>query len=319
MRYYDITVLNKDGSNFARWKTLTSAGLPDPGALNVELDIPIYSFDTPAGAGYVKVWGIGLPTISQSSNFNGKTIKILMGMSKGLPLANPTQVGLPLTGQIFQAFGNWQGITQTLDIVFYAATGSDATPANITIDWKAGTALSTAIDNTLKTAFPNLKRNIQISQDLVLTHDQPGSYSTLSAFNDYVNEISQSILLGSYRGVKISISNGAVNVLDATQPSQKNKKLAILFTDLIGQPTWLDVATIQFHCVLRGDLSVGLFITLPQTQQTTTQSSNSQFRNNLSFQGTFQIIRIRNVGNFRTPNAESWITIVDAVSQEPAK
>ena len=56
---------------------------------------------------------------------------------------------------------------------------------------------------------------------------------------------------------------------------------------------------------------------LPQAQSTVGAQSNPRFRNSLVFQGQFTVAKVRHVGNFRQPDAASWITIIDAVSQAP--
>jgi hypothetical protein len=312
MRYYSIVVINDDGSIYRRYTSYDAAsGSTLPGALTVELDIPVYTFETPAGAAYVRVWGIGLAEIGQSSNFNGKEIQVFGGMAKGLPLANPAQAGLLARGQIFQAFGNWQGVNQSLDFVFYASTGSASAPMNLVINWMAGMQLSAAINDTLQTAFPTYKRTINISPNLILSHDEPGLHQSLTQFASYINSVSKSIIGGAYSGVRMVIRNGEIFVFDGTTPTTPKK---IVFTDLIGQPTWIDFGTIQIQCVMRADIQVGDYISLPQSQVTTTVQSNSQFRNSLVFQGSFLVNRVRHVGNFRQPDAASWVTVIDAAT-----
>ena len=58
MRYYRIEI---DGGNLVYQSHNGISNLP--GALLVELDIPVAPFAQPAGAAYVKVWGIPLATI----------------------------------------------------------------------------------------------------------------------------------------------------------------------------------------------------------------------------------------------------------------
>jgi len=313
MRYYDIQISDPSTGNiFKRFSSIDPrSGSTLPGALNIELDVPIYTYDAPAGYAFVRVWGIALTDIGQSSNFNGKTIKVFAGMAKGLPLANPTQAGLIAQGKIFQAFGNWQGVNQTLDFVFYADTGSADAPQNLVINWKAGMQLSAAIASTLQTAFPTYKQSINISQNLVQAHDEPGVHQSLTQFANYINTISRSIIGGAYSGVRMLIRDNTFLVYDGTTPTTPK---SIVFTDVIGQPVWKDLATIGIYCVLRHDIQVGDYISLPQSQVTTTAQSYSAYRNNLVFQGSFLVTRVRHVGNFRDPDAASWVTTIDAVT-----
>ena len=43
-----------------------------------------------------------------------------------------------------------------------------------------------------------------------------------------------------------------------------------------------------------------------------TAAAASPFRNTSVFQGTFQLEMVRHVGNFRQPDAQSWITTFNA-------
>lgn len=288
-----------------------SLGRTLAGALNIELDIPVYDFSSPTGAAMLRVWGVGLKQIGQSSDLNGKTIEIYGGMAQGLPLANPAQAALLLRGTIFQAFGNWQGVNQSLDFVIYPETGSADSPLNIVIDWKAGMPLSDAIANALSTAFPSFRQTININPNLILPNDEPGYHQSLGQFARYINTISQKIIGGTYAGVKIVIRNGEFVVYDGTTATTPKP---ISFVDLIGQPTWIDLATVQIACVLRGDIQVGDYINLPQTQTVISAQSYSAYRNNLVFQGAFQVNYVRHVGNFRQPDGTAWVTVINAVS-----
>src|ERR1700752_2385438 len=125
MRFYDIKITDpKSGKLIQQFTSLNTLGQTIPGALNVELDIPVFRMAEPAGAAYVRVWGISIKDIGQAFDLNGKNIEVSAGMAKGLPLANPKQSGLILQGTIQQAFGNWQGFDQTLDFVVNVTSGS---------------------------------------------------------------------------------------------------------------------------------------------------------------------------------------------------
>jgi hypothetical protein len=93
--------------------------------------------------------------------------------------------------------------------------------------------------------------------------------------------------------------------------------------DFIGQPTWLDPFNVQATFVMRWDLFVSDFITLPKGQNVQANFSPQnlgQFKNNTTFQGTFQIDGIRHAGNFRQADATGWVTTVNAhlATQPPA-
>lgn len=317
MRYYDIQITNPSGGAPVKRFTSFQNGKSIPGALNVELDIPVVPFATPMGAALVRIWGISLDDIGQASDLNNMNVAVYAGMQKGLPLANPAQAGLIVQGVIFQALGNWIGTSMTLDLFVMPSTGSQAQPKNIVINWKKGTPFADAIKNTLSTAFPGYTADVKISDKLVLAHDEPGYYQTVTQFAQYVKQVSLDIVgADNYAGVDIMLSQKAFAVTDGTTPSNPTK---IAFQDLIGQPTWIDPLSIQFKCAMRADLSVGGAATMPQSIATQSVQANSPLVNAKSiFQGTFQIKMIRHVGNFRQPDASSWVTTVDAFSTKAA-
>lgn len=306
MRYYKIVVGDRT------WESYTG-GKNVPGALNVELDIPVTAYASPFGAGGVSIWGVSLQDIGQASDFNGKNITIYAGFQKGLPLANPGQSGIIVQGSVFQATGNWIDVNQNLFFVIQPSTGTNATPENIILNWKKGTKLADALQTTLSTALPDLTLDIKISDNLVLAADEYGYYQTLTQFASYVKIASQNIIGGNYAGVDMTISDTTIKIYDGstqTSPTQ------IAFQDMIGQPTWLNNLTVQTHFAMRADLAVGDYIKFPAAQTTT--NPGSTFPGGPSqksvFQGVFQINQMRHVGNFRQPDAESWVTVVDANS-----
>ena len=72
----------------------------------------------------------------------------------------------------------------------------------------------------------------------------------------------------------------------------------------------------QFKCVMRGDISIGGYVKMPKAVVTTTTAASSSLINLKSaFEGTFQIKQIRHVGNFRQPDAESWVSTYNAGPQ----
>lgn len=315
MRYYDIQITDpKSGKVLKRYTSYVN-GQSDPGALNVEMDIQVAPYDTPVGGSFVRVWGIPLTDIGQASDLNFKNISVFGGMQKGLPLANPAQNGLLVAGSIIQAFGNWRDVDMTLDLNLVAAGPSPGeTQVNLTQNWVSGTPLSSAIKTTLATAFPSYTSDIQISSKLVLAHDEPGFYGNLSQYAAYVREMSQSIIGGTYAGVRISIQKNKFIVRDGTTTKTP---FQIAFNDLIGQVTWKASGIVNFTCVMRADLHVDDYVKLPPGQVTTTAASLSQYRSGSVFNGVFQINNVRHVGNFRAESGDYWVSVFDASLQSP--
>ena len=281
------------------------------GALNVELDMPIYAFANPAGYSSLRIWGIDLKEIVGASYYNKKLIRVTVGMAKGLPLANPKQQGLVLEGIVNQCFGNWQGVDMTLDfIVVYGIGGTEPLPKNIVLNWKRGVTLGAAVKSSLAVAAPKVKCADNTSQSLVLGQDESGFYYNMAQFAAYVREVSRHINTDpNYPGVNISYAGGTFYLYDGTSPKTPKQ---IVFNDLIGQPAWIAFNVVQFKTAMRGDFTVNDYIKLPGGQVTTQAQSASQFRDSSVISGVFQIQTIRHVGNFRQPDANSWVTIFEA-------
>jgi hypothetical protein len=345
MRFYDIKITSAKTGALVTAKSLQNSGLSGstftsfangrtiPGALNIEINIPAYNYANPLGGAALRVWGVSLDELSQANDLAGNDIVIRAGMQKGLPLANPKQIGVIMQARIFQAFGNWQGTSMALDMQFIPPTGEGITPpGNFSFNWKKGTMLADAIRATLQVAMPAFTIQMAISDRLVSTVAKPGVYGSLSAFSKMIEDVSKSkqyqgITTKSgapYTGVKITISGKNVIVQDGTkdlssgQFSQSNPKV-IEFQDLIGQPTWYSPSQINFKVVMRGDLSVSQFVKLPDLSTPFVLTApgagipGNASTNKSAFKGIFEITGLHHMGNFRQADANAWITSVNAV------
>ena len=300
-----------------------------PAAWQVEIDIPAIDAATSQGFASVRISGVSLQEVSQANNLNGKNIQIFGGMQAGLPLANPAQSGLLVSGNIFQCFGNWQGPVMTLDFVIspIPASGSNpggigtlGAPRNMSLNWPGGQPLGPVLQSCLQTAFPGCTVNVNVSSDIVRPAGDmaSGYYSTLEQIAQAARSMSKSIVkTAGYAGISIVPVGNTINVFDGTQ--QKGQSVAIQFQDLIGQPTWIEGLSISFKTVMRADLSVGQQITLPKTVITNTAQAYSALVNQqTSFQGGFTIISMRHIGDFRAATAESWVTVFEGAPNQTA-
>lgn len=319
MRYYDIRLSDARGNPVylkslgQPLTSLTPSGTFNPGALQVELNIPIYPFHQ-AGAGtYVKCWGVGLQDITHQADFNDLNIAVYGGMSKGLPLATPSQSGLLTKGSIYQAYGNWVGVEQSIVFLILPPTGTVDAPLNVPFTWQAGQPLAAAIRSTLQTAAPELKPQINISPNLVLSYTETGYYTNLQQFAQWINERSQSIIGGAYQGVMISTKGDTIQVWDGTQP--QSNVIQIQPWDLIGQPTWQGPNNIVFQTVMRADIDLQSVVKLPPTIIQQTSTSNLRNQDRTSFTGNFIVQSAQHFGNFRQPTADAWNTTFQATPQ----
>lgn len=316
MRFYDFQIFDKKGKLYRRYKSLDDYGNFNPGCLMVEFDIQKYGMSTPMGSSLVRVYGVSIKEMQQAQqNMFGMTIKGFAGMSKGLPLSRYKQAGLVLEGEIQQPFGNWQGTELSLDMIITAGYGSTSSPVNITMPWLKGQKMSIALYFALQRAFPDYKIKIEVSDNLVMNYDAPIFCSSLQQLAANLKSISQGIIKDpNYRGVEISIFPGKeIRAWDSETSSRKNDPIKIEFTDLVGQPVWIEFNKVQIRTVMRADINVGDYLKMTKGVLTITQASSySQYRNISAFTGVFQVSAVRVIGNSRQPDANSWVTIIEA-------
>lgn len=346
MRYYSIKISKPGSSEPIRPRAFASLNLPDtytsfvngrslPGALNVELNIPLYNYATPRQGAFVRVWGVSNEELGQGNDLEGLDIIIKGGMQKGLPLAKPAQAGVLVMGTIFQAYGNMEGTARTLDMILLPPTGVGGLPLNFCFSWRKNTPMADMIRSVLQTAMPSYDLKMAISDKLVMSSDATGIYSKLNDFSAAIKKLSMqkqfagigTLSGGPYAGVEITIKDRTLLVYDgtadygaATAASPKQ----IAFEDLIGQPTWIDGTSINFKCVMRADLSVGDYIRMPSKLTSPyvltvpgAAIPGTPARTKNSFEGTFVVQYMQHFGNFRQADAASWVTSFNAVFAVP--
>jgi len=340
VRYYSLTLTDPNSGQVwqptattgAFQKTSSGAsftsyanGQTNPAALNIEFDIPVYPYATPQGKSIIRIWGVGLQMLGQASQLAGQNFVLAAGMKAGLPLANPAQAGIIAQGNVYQAFGNWQGVNQTLDLI---CNPGELSPAGgISFNWSPGQSLQTALSTALS-VFKGYTPKFYISANLQPQNStaQPANYPSLETFAGYLAGYTQPIGAqatgnASYLGVQMSVVGNTINVWDGTAPLSATVQLA--FQDLIGQPTWIDAATVNFKTVLRYDIAVGAQIKFPAgivapyaLTSANAAAPNAPSRSKSVFQGTFTVIEAHHFANFRQPDADSWNTTFSAVTNQ---
>jgi hypothetical protein len=314
-RFYELSLTPVGATTPTRTWTTHPNNTYDPAALQIEFDALVGPYGTPTGASTITVYGIALQDLTQAQQFAGMTLELKAGMKAGLPLVNPAQAGTILKGAIFQSFGNWEGVNQTLDFVVIPGVYTLANPGNILLDWSAGEELSDALKQTFSVAYPGVPVIMNMSADLVQNHDEPHICATLDQLAQVVGDITEGIFDNR---VNIAIQAGKIVVYDNTfrpAPIQLN------FNDFIGQPTWIAVNTIQVKTVSRADLQIGGLVKMPQGLQnapgfvnTTSNAFPSSIKYKSTFQDNFIVQELRQVGNFRSSDASQWSTIINCVS-----
>ncbi|MHB8817013.1 MAG: hypothetical protein ACYDAE_27630 [Steroidobacteraceae bacterium] len=343
MRYYSITISDpnsgesivpdgQDGFTRGSGPTFTSLvnGQTDPGALQIDFDFPNYPFAQSQGAQRIKIYGVGLKMIGQAANLAGMNFSMKAGMAPGLPLANPAQAGLILQGNIFQAYGNWQGVDQTLDLVINPGVKQSIFSIPVPFWWPAGSSLDDAIDAALSAAFPGFKTEVFIDSNLTLANDEAGYYQNFAQFAAYLKGITLKLgaqRIKNYPGVDIAWNGDTISVFDGTSSGGPSGiRIQLNFEDLIGQPTWIGPAQVNFKTVLRADISMGNKIGFPLapngspaivTPYALTSPAaavpNAPARSSTIFRGDFIVNEVHQFGSFREPDADSWATTFSAV------
>lgn len=307
-------------------------GQPNPSALQIAFDLPIAALHTLQGPANVQVWGLGLQALGHAADLNPvlvngsrqfKTWTLRAGMSSGLPLANPAQQGILASGIVWQSYGLWEGVEQTLNLILQNGTGPTADPA-ITWIWKKGQNLQGALQQMFAQAFPASSVTYAISSNLVAPSDIQGCYVNVGAFAKdllhYTKALGAQSSGSTYPGVSIIPAGATFNVTDGTQPP---KTTALAFQDLVGQPTWLAAYTVTFATVMRGDINVGDRVTfpagiLPPYALTTPDAAfpGTPAASSTAFQGPFQIQELHHYGSFKEPDAGSWSTVFVAFATQ---
>lgn len=314
MRFYELSLTPQGATTPTRVWSSYPNGIFDPGALQIEYDALVGPYGTPSGASTITIHGIALQDLTQPQQFAGMTLELKAGMKAGLPLANPAQAGTILKGQVFQCFGNWEGVDQHLDFVVIPGVYTVDNPGNFVLNWRAGTSLSNALLQTLDVAYPNTPISINISGNLVQNNDEIHICDTLDQLAQAVGDITEGVFDNR---VNIGIQGGSIVVWDSTyQPSP----IQLAFTDFVGQPTWLAVNTIQLKMVTRADLQMGGIVRMPQGYQnlpglvtTTAAAYPSSIKYQTTFQNNFIVQELRQIGNFRSNDAAQWVTIANCL------
>lgn len=328
MRYYDLRLFDPQGK-IAFNPTTHPGGKLDPAALLIEFDAPTSVYAAPVGAVVLTVHGVPLEILFQARHFglwldeSGQefqapyTVELFGGMKAGLPLANPKQSGLLLSGVVLQSWGNWEGTDMTLDLLISGSGGySVERPAPLVLVWRKGMELADALRQCLALAFPNAPLQISIRSGLVQDHDEIGTFSTLEQLGRWVEQFTR---IGFRNPVHIAPAGAGFAVFDK---AYKPTPIQLAFTDFVGQPTWLQPRVMQVKLVLRGDLSIGSIVKLPQgiadvpgivLTAPRSYPGASQAKNKSTFAGDFQIVALRHIGNSRSPDGASWATVANCV------
>jgi hypothetical protein len=114
----------------------------------------------------------------------------------------------------------------------------------------------------------------------------------------------------NYLGVRLFKTQDGFNCGDNTVSKVTSE---IFFNDLIGQPTWLELFTVQMTVVMRADINVGSTVKIAEDTSFLNQAKKGlgEVKNKLAFIGTGQVLQCRHIGNYRYPDANSWVSVLN--------
>jgi hypothetical protein len=203
-----------------------------------------------------------------------------------------------------------------------------AAPINFMHNMQPGQPLGSAIQETLQRAFPAASIRVAISPNLVQSHQDSGTYSNFRQYAKAMEDLSHSILgpeSSGYYGAQFSTKANYVDVWDFSQPIERTVTIDPL--DLIGQPTWIDIAKINIKTVLRGDIMSSQELILPPNLLTTIGGGSTVHlsagplplqRARVGISGKFYVTKVRHVGDFRNPDGVGWSTDIECIWQSAA-
>lgn len=319
MRFYSILISDLSGKTIMSFSSHNGEKVI-PGALNIEFDLPINATEIPSGDGFLKIWGVGLEIINNAASLNGMNITILAGMKKGLPLATqqasaiPIRNGIIFQGSIYQSFGNWQGIEQSLDLILSTQLTQQPTDTvkkgnPIVFNCPAGKSFQAAIAEAMAAAKIISKVNVDSA---IVAADPKHFYAdSIRYFAKKIKDLSVEIKNDpKYLGITTFKTDAGYDFSDNTKKSDSK---AINFNDLIGQPTWLDLLTVQLKVVLRSDIGIADTVTMPQTRQLNKSTVIGTVKDKIAFSGNGWVQSVRHIGNFRQQDANSWVTVINSI------
>lgn len=325
MRYYELeitdskgkTISDSAGNVIGPWDTKKNPA----GALNISFDVLITALDVASGGTVLSVYGLPLSVLSQSVNLFQANVTLYGGFSGGLPLENADQKGLILDGQVWNPYGNWEGVNQCLNLIINPAPlmNDDGRQLSIRLDGRKGEKLSDVLQRALRNAYPRTALSVSVSDSLILPEDWTAVYNRPSQLAVFLRSASFGLMKQEgYAGVSIVMQKGIIRIFDNLATSGATE---INVADLIGQPTWIGLNKISLKTPLRGDLACGDILTLPagvvngsaSLLSASTPEAFTWGRSQLNFSGRFQITSLRHVGEYRNAAGEAWVTIIEAI------
>jgi hypothetical protein len=243
--------------------------------------------------------------------------------SNSLGSISPSAIPSPVPqdiGDIISASGlaGFSGILNTIANTF-GGGGWNLTPANLIHNLLPNMPLSSAIQQTLSTAFPGSNVSINISPLLKLAYQDSSFHQSVQQIASYWKQLSHSINPDpGYAGILTWLDGNTVKITDLSQGEAKVTK--INYVDIIGQVTWLSLTQINLKTVMRADINPSDWIVLdPNTPVAIALPADTSLIGGytlqsltLGFSGAFWVTSVTHVGDSRHPDGAQWCTVIVA-------
>jgi hypothetical protein len=359
VRYYKIAITKHGQTEVWQSSSLPASvkdasytsvinGSPNSSALDIVIDLPVFTYDLPRQGGRIRIYGVDIREVAQDTDLQGATISIWAGMTKGdFPLSLQYLPDLLVKGTIWQSSGNWVGNQTFIDFTIVPLIADSIDPKSfvgqpLTFNWSPGFdfvgAIRQMVDGTYGAGAYTVKG--KVSDDLQTPGQVLHQAQNLSEMGDWIRKYTNGTLPGSpfsslkgvngspYYGVQFLTQDKTIYVSDAAQNesptggSSVDKPKQIVFNDLIGQPAWKNAYTISIITMMRGDIQCLDFVKLPtELQQPYTTTPNPKAagiaaiqtpsRDKSVFQGVWRVQEMHHNGRFRQATGEAWTTAFD--------
>lgn len=330
MRYYELVFrdingalqIDAAGNAFGPFKTRGGIGLP------IHFDVHYTASDLIDAGTVLKVRGIPIAILRQAVQLVGGSVQLYGGFATGLPLANSQQQGEILNGRVVNAWSDWIGVNQTLNVSVNPSIRplTELETFSITVDAQSGQKLSEVIRRALAEAYPEKELQITISESLVLAEDWKGVYYRVSQFAamlrlQSVYSLNQNVM---YAGISVVLQGERIIVFDNSNTGgvDPGKAKQVQPYELIGQPSWISFNKVSFKCPMRADIQCSDLVSLPESITAGAggillrQTANLYPpRTTSNFSGIFIITSVRHIGDFlNADGSNAWVTVFEGIA-----
>lgn len=358
MRYYKLEFIDpKTNASPASLPPIYSTfeshpnNLYNPACPEISFDCLITQGNVAQNPFHITLHNVPKEMLGKARDFNSLNVNLYAGFKSGLPLANPDQAGLIVSGTVQGCFGNWAGTNLTMDFLVnplqYSGSpylnlsaqvySTTAQPYTFKWDPNAGNTFIQALTQFFSNNFGyTCQGTLDANNEWNLNQMPPFKiiFTTFDRFCKELQTVTQSqnapnkeapdnkankSLVGNFQpyfGVLLSMSmtSGTIYAWDGTAPA--TSELSLKVQEFIGQPTWISASgVIQSMHPMRSDIHVTQSIAYPKNISIIVPAQFTTASQYAYFNGEnleLYVQKVRHVGRYRDPNPNAWVTYIDA-------